>query len=257
MDSMKAVIILKIAICDDTQSDLENLKNCLVEYFNEKQIQFSIDGFNDCNVLLNRIKFLDSNEYDLFILDVIMQKNGVDIAKEIRKFNDKSIIIFETSSEEFAINAFKVQAFDYLLKPISIDKIRECFDKLLELRNETSKKHVFTIKSVDHAQETVDIKKITYIESSERRMIIHLANNTEIVTTSLRSKFLDSIPFDYEKYDFVNCHSSFLVNLNYVKAIKNDSSFILKTGQAIPISKRLNQTVRNKYANYLVGDNNG
>ena len=88
-------------------------------------------------------------------------------------------------------------------------------------------------------------------------MIIHLANNTEIVTTSLRSKFLDSIPFDYEKYDFVNCHSSFLVNLNYVKAIKNDSSFILKTGQAIPISKRLNQTVRNKYANYLVGDNNG
>ena len=47
---------MKIAICDDTQSDLENLKNCLVEYFNEKQIPFSIDGFNNCNVLLNRIK---------------------------------------------------------------------------------------------------------------------------------------------------------------------------------------------------------
>ena len=79
---------MKIAICDDTQSDLENLKNCLVEYFNEKQIPFSIDGFNNCNVLLNRIKFLDSNEYELFILDVIMQKNGVDIAKEIRKYNE-------------------------------------------------------------------------------------------------------------------------------------------------------------------------
>jgi len=257
MFNERAVNKMKIAICDDTPSDLENLKNCLVAYLKERQIPFSIDGFNDCNVLLNRIKYLDSNEYELFILDVIMQKNGVDIAKEIRKYNDKSVIIFETSSEEFAINAFKVQAFDYLLKPISVDKIRECFDKLLELKNETSKKHVFTIKSVDHAQETVDIKKITFIESSERRMIIHLANNTEIVTTSLRNKFLDSIPFDYEKYDFVNCHSSFLVNLNYVKAIKNDSSFVLKTGQAIPISKRLNQVVRTRYANYLVGDNNG
>ena len=248
---------MKIAICDDTPSDLENLKNCLVAYLKERQIPFSIDGFNDCNVLLNRIKYLDSNEYELCILDVIMQKNGVDIAKEIRKYNDRSIIIFETSSEEFAINAFKVQAFDYLLKPITVDSIRECFDKLLELKNESQKKHIFTIKSVDHAQETVDIQKITYIESSERRMIIHLANNTEIVTTSLRNKFLDSIPFDYSKYDFVNCHSSFLVNLNYVKAIKNDSSFILKTGQSIPISKRLNQAVRTRYANYLVGDNNG
>ena len=249
--------IMKIAICDDTPSDLENLKNCLVEYLKEKQIPYSIDGFNDCNVLLNRIKFLDSNEYDLFILDVIMQKNGIDIAKEIRKFNDKSVIIFETSSEEFAINAFKVQAFDYLLKPITVDEIRNCFEKLFELKDDSMKKHVFTIKSVDHAQETVDIQKITYIESSERRMIIHLFNNTEIVTTSLRNKFLDSIPFDYEKYDFINCHSSFIVNLNYVKAIKNDSSFILKNGVSIPISKRLNQAVRSKYANYLLGDNNG
>ena len=248
---------MKIAICDDSPSDLENLKNCLVTYLKEKAVPFSIDGFTDCNILLNRIKFLDSNEYDLFILDVVMQKNGIDIAKEIRKFNDKSIIIFETSSEEFAINAFKVQAFDYLLKPISVDGIRECFEKLFELKNEQVKKHVFTIKSMDHAQETVDIKKITYIESSDRRMIIHLANNTEIVTTSLRSKFLDSIPFDYEKYDFVNCHSSFLINLNYVKAIKNDSTFILKNGEAIPISKRLNQSVRNRYASYLLGEKNG
>ena len=247
---------MKIAICDDSTMDLENLKNCLLEYFKAKNIPYSIDGFTDCNVLLNRIKFLDSNEYDLFILDVVMQKNGVDIAKEIRKFNDKSVIIFETSSEEFAINAFKVQAFDYLLKPISVEKIAECFDKLFELKNETAKKHVFTIKSMDHAQETVDIKKITHIESSERRMIIHLSNNVDIVTTSLRGKFLDSIPFDYEKYDFINCHSSFLVNLNFVKAIKNDS-FILKNGITVPISKRLNQFVRNKYANYLVGDQNG
>ncbi len=248
---------MKIAICDDTPADLENLKNCLVAYLKERQIPFSIDGFNDCNVLLNRVKYLDSNEYELFILDVIMQKNGVDVAKEIRKHNEKSTIIFETSSEEFAINAFKVQAFDYLLKPISVDKVRECLDKLLELKHEDTKKHVFTIKTVDHAQETIDITKVTHIESSERRMIIHLADGTDVITTSLRNKFLDSVPFDYEKYDFVNCHSSFLINLNYVKAVRNDFSFILKSGVTVPISKRLNQSVRTRYANYLLGEKNG
>jgi len=245
---------MKIAICDDTPQDLENLKNALVEYFKEKEIPFSIEGFNDCRVLLNRFKVVETNEYDIFILDVMMQKNGVDVAKEIRKYNDSSTIIFETSSEEFAIDAFKVQAFDYILKPINKDKIKECFDKLLDLKKESLKKHVFTIKSMDHAQETVDIKNIIYIESSDRRMIIHLMKGEPIVTTSLRSKFLESIPFDYDNYNFINCHSSFLVNLNSIKSIRNDSSFELKNGEVIPISKRLFQDVKNKYIEYLLGE---
>ena len=88
-------------------------------------------------------------------------------------------------------------------------------------------------------------------------MIIHTMKGEDIITTSLRTKFLESIPFDYTKYDFVNCHSSFIVNLNYVKAIKNDSSFLLKNGEIIPISKRFYQKVKNIYCSYLIGDNNG
>ena len=248
---------MKIVICDDSTFDLENVKNCLVDYLKENGIDYAIDMYDDCRKLLNKIKLTDANEYDLFILDVMMQRNGIDIAKEIRKYSTKSDIIFQTTSEEFAIDAFSVQAFDYILKPVTPERIKKCFDKYFEIKSEKGVKHVFTIKTANHAQQTVDIKSITYIESSDRRMIIHTMKGDDIVTTSLRTKFLESIPFDFNKYDFINCHSSFIVNLNYVKAIKNDSSFLLKNGEIIPISKRFYQKVKNKYCSYLVGDNNG
>ena len=248
---------MKIVICDDSTIDLEIVKNNLVEYLKENEIDYTIDMYDDCRKLLNKIKLSDADTYDLFILDVMMQRNGIDIAKEIRKFSTKSDIIFQTTSEEYAIDAFSVQAFDYILKPVTPERVKKCFDKYFELKKDKGVKHVFTIKTMSHAQQTVDIKSITYIESSDRRMIIHTMKGEDIVTTSLRTKFLESIPFDYTKYDFVNCHSSFIVNLNYVKAIKNDSSFLLKNGEIIPISKRFYQKAKNQYCSYLVGDNNG
>ena len=212
---------MKIVICDDSTIDLENVKNNLVEYLKENEIDYTIDMYDDCRKLLNKIKLSDADTYDLFILDVMMQRNGIDIAKEIRKFSTKSDIIFQTTSEEYAIDAFSVQAFDYILKPVTPERVKKCFDKYFELKKDKGVKHVFTIKTMSHAQQTVDIKSITYIESSDRRMIIHTMKGEDIVTTSLRTKFLESIPFDYTKY----------IGKNKLKqAVKYETPFFLPSG---------------------------
>ena len=75
----------------------------------------------------------------------------------------------------------------------------------------------------------------------------------KVVSTSMRTKFLESIPFDYEKADFINCHSSFIVNMNYVKAIETNS-FILKDGTVIPISRGQYSTVKDAYIKHLIGE---
>ena len=80
-----------------------------------------------------------------------------------------------------------------------------------------------------------------------------MKNGDVITSTTLHSKFLDSIPFDYEKYGFLNCHASYVVNMNYIKAI-TDKSFSLKNDEKIPISKSMLPTVKKTYINYLVGD---
>ena len=111
----------------------------------------------------------------------------------------------------------------------------------------------FQIKTKDHSIVTLDIKDIIYIESLNRRIVYHKKDGDEIDTTSLRSKFVDSIPFDYKSLNFINCHASFIVNMNYIKAI-NEKAFILKDGTSIPISKTSYQEIKKTYIKFLVGE---
>ena len=100
---------------------------------------------------------------------------------------------------------------------------------------------------------TIDIKEILYIESLDRRLIFNMNNGEKITTTSLREKFINSIPFPINEHSFVQTHSSYIVNLNYVKAI-NDNEFILTNGDSVPISKRMVNSVKSTYINYLLGE---
>ena len=67
--------------------------------------------------------------------------------------------------------------------------------------------------------------------------MFHMIDGTSHLTTSIRGKFLEEIPFKIEDYNFINCHSSFVINMNQIKSI-TDHSFIMKNGHNIPIAKR-------------------
>jgi DNA-binding LytR/AlgR family response regulator len=181
-----------------------------------------------------------------------MQKNGIDVAKEIQKYCKDAIIVFTTTSKEFAIDAFEVNAYHYLLKPLNQKKVFECIDKIISKTLNTTP-NVFQIKTNDKNILTVDVKDVSYIESISRRIAIHLKNDEVIMSTSLRAKFLESIPFDYENCNFINCHASYIVNMNDIKAI-SDKSFTMKNGENIPISKNLFSQVKKTYIQYLVGE---
>ena len=115
------------------------------------------------------------------------------------------------------------------------------------------KKTVFQVKTSDLSLVTIDIKNLLYIESNERRLLFHLSNNEIISTTTLRTKFLESIPFNYSEENFVECHNSFLVNMNHVKTIK-DNEFIMSNDKSVPISKRLLKETKERYIKYLIGE---
>lgn len=243
---------MKIAICDDSKKDLEAIYQIVSKYYTNKKIKVTIDKFDNPRILLNNIFLDDKSKYDLFILDIIMQQNGVDVAKKIVKSYPNAVIIFQTSSPEFAVDAFRIHAFDYILKPLKISQIHECLDRANEtIKNQ--KKTIFQIKSSDLSLVTIDTKDVLYIESNDRRLLFHLKNNNCISTTTLRTKFLESIPFDYKEENFLECHNSFLINMNYIKTIKNNE-FIMIDDSSIPISKRLYKEAKDTYIKYLVGE---
>lgn len=243
---------MKILICDDTYSDLRHTQGLVKSYFKEKNVSTIIDTYLDSNEALNDILNKTKNEYDLYILDVIMQQNGIDIAGEILRQFPNAIIIFTTSSKEFAVDAFKVKALDYLIKPLN----KNIFYETLSLfeKNHLKKGYIWSVKTPEYTVLNIELSDVIYIESCNRRLEIHLEKET-ITTTSLRSKFLDSIPFNIDENSFLLCHNSFIVNMNKIKAF-NDLGFLMKNGETVPISKRMSKQVKESYINYLVGDIN-
>ena len=244
---------MRIIICDDNPNELDQTKKSVNEFFSKENIPCEIITFNNPNTFLNL--FLNINDdfaVDIFFLDVIMEINGINVAKAIKNKCQNAIIIFTSTSKDFAIDAFDIKAFNYLIKPLDSSKLHSVLnDIILLFENKLNNK--ITIKASNHEIINFEINKIKYIESINRRMVFYLNDGREITSLSLRDKFLESIPFDFEKYNFLNCHSSFIVNMNYINEIHN-YYFILKDNSEIPISIRNYKKCKESYINYLIGE---
>lgn len=243
---------MKIAICDDSKIDLQYVSNLVEEFFKSKQSTVKIDKFLNPRILLNKLTEDDNQLYDLFILDIVMSQNGISVAQRINKLFPNAVIVFQSTSRDFAVEAFRVRAFDYILKPLNRLQIFDCLNRVYE-KFSPSNKSIIQIKDSELYLTTIVIQDIAYIESYNRRLIFHMNDGRSIYSTTLRNKFLDSIPFDLEANNFVACHASFVVNMNQVKSISNNS-FILFNSRSIPISKRSYATIKKMYIDYLVGN---
>ncbi|MDE5930861.1 MAG: response regulator, partial [Lachnospiraceae bacterium] len=118
---------MKIVICDDSMEDLEKVENLLAEYertFPEEK--FAVEKFSDAAELYDRIS--QKELADIYILDMIMpEKTGIDIGSLLEKVG-KSAIIYITSSDEFALEAYGVHAVRYLVKPVRGEVFFEAMD---------------------------------------------------------------------------------------------------------------------------------
>jgi DNA-binding LytR/AlgR family response regulator len=132
------------------------------------------------------------------------------------------------------------------------NELFECLNKLTKTIK-TTNKNVFNIKIEDLSYVTINVNEISFIEQKDRRLVYHMTNNKIYTTTSIRGKFVDEIPFKFEMYNFINCHHSFIVNMNQISSV-DDFSFTMKNGDNIPISKRSLKAVRDKYVKYLLGE---
>ena len=241
---------MKITICDDNIQDLSNIESIINKYALLNNLNISIEKHNHPDNLLKQIEF-KKEEYKIFFLDVVMQENGIETAKKIKEYCQDAVIVFATSSKEFAIDAFEVKAYNYLLKPLNEAKVFNCLESIIKEENISQMN--FILKTIDKEIVTIEIKNISYIESISRRMVFHMKEGNTINSTSLRDKFIDSIPFDFEKCNFINCHASFIVNMNDIKGI-SDKSLTMRNGDKIPISKSMFSIVKKAYIKYLVGE---
>lgn len=243
---------LKIGICDDDSIELENCKKIVYKFISLKQREqlITVNAFTDG---YNLLCFTKRNyEFDVLILDILMPgMSGIELAKEIRQTHKDCKIIFITSSLEFAIDSYKVNAFYYLLKPFSEAELKSLLNKALDEMTE-EKSNSIMVKEKGRLTR-LQFHNIEYVESMQHTILFHLYNDEIISCYGTLNEFSGILLSDKR---FIKCHKSFIVNMNYVISISN-KNFILKNKTLVPISKQVYQEVKNAYIDYFFKDQKG
>lgn len=204
---------MRVIIVDDEFLAREELKHFIQNYSNLDIIGEFADG-------IEVLKFIQNNEVDVIFLDInIPSLDGVLLAKSISKFIKKPYIIFITAYKEHAVEAFEVEAFDYILKPYSESRIVSMLKKLessnineknLSLNNISNKISLWKNEKII----VVDVDNIYYCLARERVTFVFTKNEEYSVNLCI-SEFYKKLP----KNIFFKCHRSYIVNLNKISEI--------------------------------------
>lgn len=178
---------------------------------------------------LNAIRNSDT---DLLFLDIQMPEiTGIEVASAIDTFRTK--VIFTTAFDSYALEGFRVDAIDYLLKPISYSDFLHSANKALRLIENNSDSFAggnLVVKS-DHRLIKIDYRDILYLESLRDYVMIKLEDGTEIKTHSTLKGIETTLPCP----PFYRVHRSFIVNITKVKVLERNKIIFGK--KAIPLSE--------------------
>ncbi len=239
---------MKITICDDNMKDLAKIEQLITSY---KTLypgnDFELETYTDPSLLLKKIQ--GNHLSDIYVLDIIMAgTTGIDIGKLLRLSDSQTAIIYTTSSDEFALDAYSVYALRYLLKPIQEEPFFEALSYVLNHRQNTEDP-IFPVKTKDGLV-SVPYSKIEYIENASRMLQIHLTDNTVVTSIFIRKSFDDEIKDLVQDKYFMQVHKSFLINFNHVRKL-DGSSIIMNSGADIPISKKNTANVKRQYLLFI------
>ena len=228
--TFRKIMVIKTILVDDEILNLKNLEIILTDHFPEIEI------LGMFQTVARAKKFIDENSIDLLFLDISMPiANGFDLLSlfPVRNFQT----IFITAHEEFAIQAIRVGAVDYLLKPILISELRIALHKVKEIVNtnlEDEKPNKLTI-SYEGGKSILNFDEILYLHGFDNITTLYLTNNRKL-TVAKTLKYFEDILLK----DFYRIHKSYLVNLKFVnKILTRDAYFLeLKEGTQLPVSRR-------------------
>lgn len=236
--------MIHIAICDDNLEESNILKNLLYEYANTYNINFDIEIFQNGFLFLDAVK----KSFHICFLDIYMPAfSGIDTAKELRKMDKDTSLIFCTSSTEFALDGYSLQASNYLVKPVEKDKLFIALDevmrKIYKERNQN-----LCIPSTDGLR-LISPSTITYIASNGNYCNIYLYNNSFIPCKLSFSQMVENL-IQNENFSLIS--RSILLNYDFVVGMeKND--FILITGEKISVPRRKKKEITQDFLDYSLG----
>lgn len=238
---------MKIAICDDELCYRKQFLSYLDEYMLKNpnnQLEYSL--FSNAQQLLDST--LLSKNFDVYLLDVIMPgMNGIELGLKLREKKLDGKIIYLTSSAEYAVDSYKVKAFQYLLKPVKKEELFAVLDELFSARA-LAKNNILIIKTRENSVK-VNISDILYVESGKRKLLYHMKNGQIIETMTLRTSFQEAVQALLRTPNFVLCGASMVANLHHITMVGQEDLLFLDTYK-VYLSKKMCREVRSAWCDY-------
>ncbi|MBR3825577.1 MAG: response regulator transcription factor [Lachnospiraceae bacterium] len=228
---------IRIALCDDNDMERRIIRFMINQYIKEHEYAIQLEEFSSGDVLLKS----DVTTYDLVILDIYMGGlNGIDTAKELLHIHPKGKIIFCSSSNEFAEESYDVEAFRYLVKPLSTEKLHQCLDRFFRLCKD---KKVLEYK-YQRTVRSMLLKDVIWIEAAGRHSIIH-TEKEQIETNTSLAEFAEKLM----SADFVKPIRYALVSLKEVTEVTADT-LVLTGGTKIPVSREKRKEIQEAFMQF-------
>ncbi|MBP0960782.1 MAG: response regulator transcription factor [Oscillospiraceae bacterium] len=227
-----------IAICDDSKSDAEMIRFSLMDITDEIEIVW----FEKGSELTESIK--NGTYYDLVFQDIYLEKEiGMDIARTVKELSPDTQIIFVTTSLDHAIDAFKVQAVDYLVKPCTEADVVKAFSRVTMKRNSQASSSV-----VLNSRKDIRVfypENVIKIESDRHYTNIYSKNKKA-------ERLLISFTKAAEQFGkkFIEIRRGLLVNPDYIEKITG-ATVILSDGSTYILPKAKKDSVITQYTDYI------
>ena len=234
----KGAAEIYIAVCDDEAAELKALTDLLEQWRRERGTALRYRCFQSTVGLLNAT---EKDRFTLYFLDVMMPGlNGMDTARELRRFDAVADIVFLTVSPEFAYQSYGVKALDYLLKPVCAETLFPILDHLA--LEEQRPQEGLTVKC-GSTFVRVPFSHLAYLEVNHKHLYFNLADGQVRQTLGALN---DYEPLLLARPEFMRVHRSYIVNMLQVEEL---SSGHIRTfsGKTVPVSRLLYPQLQKDY----------
>ena len=228
---------LTIAICDDNEDQIKELRRLLGEWSANKPFALNIDEYISAESFL--FSYPDK-PCDLILLDIEMKRlNGMGLAKKLRSDGNMLPIIFITGYSEYMSDGYEVEALHYLLKPVDKSKLFAVLDRYI--KRHTPENEIML--ACDEGSIHVSSDMIIFCEAVGKKTNVHLQDKTLVCTLGI-SSLKNILP-----EEFIFSHRSYIVNLRFMRSI-GKTEIALDNGTIIPLSRRLYKDVNEKFIQF-------
>jgi len=238
----------QIAICDDEKQICSELETTIKKILTSLKIKHEIDVYFSGERLCNKLE--SAAHYDLIFLDIEFAKNeinGIEVGTRIREVYERHMIsiVYISWEMKYSMQLFDVRPLNFLIKPLKYGKIEQVIKTAVKLSKLCVDDFVYKVR---HGDFRVKVKDIVYLESVNRKLILHLVDGRkEAFYGTLREVYQEQL----HKFDFLHIHASYAVNYNYVSVLSRNKLVLAYNDITLPISRQRKEEISETYFTIL------